>query len=161
LSPGSLFPDRQDGNSHRDCEQFGTAALVGKSNRVFLPITIPTAGLAFTEKNTTLGEVLNSLVTADVNADGKPDLAVTEPCGTDLQSNTYHGVVTILLGKGDGTFHATPSPAVDQYPSAVAVGDFNGEGKPDIAVLTYVGATVVILLGKGDGTFTAAPLTPR
>ena len=134
--------------------------LVGKSNPVFLPITVPTAGLAFTEKNTTLGEPLDALVTADFNGDGKPDLAVTEPCGTDINCYTYHGSVAILLGKGDGTFHAAPSPAVDQYPGALAVGDFNGDGKPDIAVLTYVGATVVILLGKGDGTFTAAPLTP-
>ncbi len=134
--------------------------LVGKSNPVFLPITIPTAGLAFTEKNIILGEVPNSIVTADFNGDGKADLAVTEPCGTDTQCNTYHGSVAILLGKGDGTFHAAPSPAVDQYPGALAVGDFNGDGKPDIAVLTYVGATVVILLGKGDGTFTPAPLTP-
>jgi FG-GAP-like repeat/FG-GAP repeat len=134
--------------------------LVGKSNPVFLPITIPTAGLAFTEKNITLGETPNSIVTADFNGDGKADLAVTEPCGTDTQCNTYHGSVAILLGKGDGSFHAAPSPAVDQYPGALAVGDFNGDGKPDIAVLTYVGATVVILLGNGDGTFTAAPLTP-
>jgi hypothetical protein len=134
--------------------------LVGKSNPVFLPITIPTAGLAFTEKNIILGEIPNSIVTADFNGDGKADLAVTEPCGADTQCNTYHGNVAILLGKGDGTFHAAPSPAVDQYPGALAVGDFNGDGKPDIAVLTYVGATVVILLGKGDGTFTAAPLTP-
>ncbi len=134
--------------------------LVGKSNPVFLPITIPTAGLAFTEKNIVLGEGPNSIVTADFNEDGKADLAVSEPCGTDTQCNTYHGNVAILLGKGDGTFHAAPSPAVDQYPGALAVGDFNGDGKPDIAVLTYVGATVVILLGHGDGTFTAAPLTP-
>jgi FG-GAP-like repeat/FG-GAP repeat len=134
--------------------------LVGKSNPVFLPITLPTAGLAFTQKNTTLGEVLDSIVTADFNGDGKPDLAVTEPCGTDINCSTYHGSVAILLGKGDGTFHIAPSPSVDQYPGALAVGDFNGDGKPDIAVLTYVGATVVILLGKGDGTFTAAPLAP-
>lgn len=134
--------------------------LVGKSNPVFLPITVPTAGVAFSQKNITLGEPLDAIVTADFNGDGKADLAVTEPCGTDVQCNTYHGSVAILLGKGDGTFHAAPSPAVDQYPGALAVGDFNGDGKPDIAVLTYVGATVVILLGKGDGTFTAAPLTP-
>ncbi len=134
--------------------------LVGKSNPVFLPITIPTAGVAFTEKNIILGEVPDSIVTADFNGDGKADLAVTEPCGTDTQCNTYHGSVAILLGKGDGTFHAAPSPAVDQYPGALAVGDFNGDGKPDIAVLEYAGATVVILLGNGDGTFTAAPLTP-
>jgi FG-GAP-like repeat/FG-GAP repeat len=134
--------------------------LVGKSNPVFLPITKPQAGLAFTEKNIILGEIPNSIVTADFNGDGKSDLAVSEPCGTDTQCNTYHGNVAILLGKGDGTFHAASSPAVDQYPASMAVGDFNGDGKPDIAVLTYVGATVVVLLGKGDGTFTTAPLTP-
>jgi hypothetical protein len=79
-----------------------TPLLVGKSNPVFLPITVPTSGLAFTEKNTTLGEVLNSIVTADFNGDGKPDLAVTEPCGTDIQCNTYHGSIAILLGRAMG-----------------------------------------------------------
>jgi len=134
--------------------------LVGKSNPVFLPITVPTAGLAFSEKNITLGEGPDAIVTADFNGDGKPDLAVSEPCGGDLTCSTYHGNVAILLGKGDGNFQIAPSQAVDQYPGALAVGDFNGDGKPDLAVLTYVGATVVILLGKGDGTFTAAPLSP-
>ena len=135
--------------------------LVGKSNPVFLPITVPTAGVAFSQKNIILGETPNSMVTADFNGDGKPDLAVSEPCGSDLTCYTYHGNIAILLGKGDGTFHAAASPAVDQYPGALAVGDFNGDGKPDIAVVTLVGSTVVILLGKGDGTFTAAPLSPR
>ncbi len=134
--------------------------LVGKSNPVFLPITVPTAGVAFSQKNIILGETPNSMVTADFNGDGKPDLAVSEPCGSDLTCYTYHGNIAILLGKGDGTFHAAASPAVDQYPGALAVGDFNGDGKPDIAVVTLVGSTVVILLGKGDGTFTAAPLSP-
>jgi len=134
--------------------------LVGKSNPVFLPITVPTAGVAFSQKNITLGEPLNAIVTADFNGDGKPDLAVSEPCGSDVTCSTYHGSIAILLGKGDGTFHAAASPAVDQYPGALAVGDFNGDGKQDIAVVTFVGATVSILLGKGDGTFTAAPLSP-
>jgi hypothetical protein len=137
-----------------------TPPLVGKSNAVFLPITVPTAGVAFSQKNITLGEPLNAIVTADFNGDGKADLAVSEPCGSDVTCSTYHGSVAILVGKGDGTFQAAASPAVDQYPGALAVGDFNGDGKQDIAVVTFVGATVAILLGKGDGTFTVAPLSP-
>src|SRR5205807_10403528 len=70
------------------------------------------------------------------------------------------GTVSILLGRGDGTFQAARSYPV-AYAASVAVGDFNGDGKLDLAVANYgtppdyVG-TVSVLLGKGDGTFGAA-----
>ncbi len=41
-------------------------------------------------------------------------------------------------------------------PDSVAVGDFNGDGKPDLAVANYGDGTVSVLLGNGDGTFQAA-----
>jgi hypothetical protein len=132
--------------------------LVGESNPVLLPITLPTPGLAFTEKKITMGVVLDGLVSADFNGDGKADLAVSEPFGNDGLFN--NGNVAILLGKGDGTFTAAPTPAVHRYAGELVVGDFNGDGKPDIAVLSYEYATVDILLGTGDGTFSAAPVSP-
>ena len=46
--------------------------------------------------------------------------------------------------------------AVGSSPRSVAVGDFNGDGFPDLAVTNYGDDTVSILLGKGDGTFQAA-----
>ncbi len=87
----------------------------------------------------------SSVIAADFNEDGNMDLAVTD-------SSTVPGTVSILLGKGDGTFQ----PAVD-YPTAakalsVTAGDFNGDGKLDLAVSASSGF-VSVLLGKGDGTF--------
>jgi hypothetical protein len=64
--------------------------------------------------------------------------------------------VTILLGNGDGTFTAAASPATGMAPNSLAVGDFNGDGIPDLAVANAGSSNVTILLGNGDGTFTAA-----
>ena len=93
----------------------------------------------------------------DFNGDGKPDLAVTNQSGGPN--------VTVLLGNGDGTFQppvdysVVPSfePTGTQYYTetlGVAVGDFNGDGKLDLAVGTYSNA-VCVLMGNGDGTFQA------
>src|SRR6202040_650868 len=61
--------------------------------------------------------------------------------------------VSILLGKGDGTFQDAVSFAAGKECQYVAVGDFNGDGKLDLAVANQVLPTVSILLGNGDGTF--------
>ena len=89
----------------------------------------------------------------DFNGDGKMDLAI---------ANSGGNTVTILLGNGDGTFtQALNSPVtVGNGPGAMAVGDFNGDGKTDIAVANYADNTVTILLGNGDGTFTQAAGSP-
>src|SRR5438067_398526 len=46
--------------------------------------------------------------------------------------------------------------AVANYPDSVAVGDFEGDGYPDLAVANFGDGTVSILLGKGDGIFQPA-----
>ena len=60
--------------------------------------------------------------------------------------------VSVLLGKGDGTFQTQKTYAVGNGPNSVAVGDFNGDGKADLAVANYDN-NVSVLLGNGDGTF--------
>ena len=88
---------------------------------------------------------------ADVNSDDRLDLAVTG--GLSASNNNVH----MLLGNGDGTFKAARGFAVGWFASFVAVGDFNGDGRPDLAVAERRGHIVSALLGRGDGTFLTAP----
>jgi hypothetical protein len=78
---------------------------------------------------------------ADLNGDGIPDLIEI------LQDAN----IVVLLGKGDGTFQTARPLSTGSYGNVLAVGDFNGDGKLDIA--TTSSASVYILLGHGDGTF--------
>jgi hypothetical protein len=105
-----------------------------------------------------VGATPSTIAAADFNGDGNLDLAVTLQLGNR---------VGILLGNGDGTFtQATGSPIQMTGPSMftrAAVGDFNGDGTPDLLVqgissgITLAPASV--LLGNGDGTFTASTAT--
>ena len=94
-----------------------------------------------------------SVAVGDFNGDGRPDLAI---------ANKNSNNVTVLLGTGAGEFAAAPdSPfPVGTDPVSVAVGDFNGDGKPDLAVANGVSNTITVLLGTGTGGFTAAPGSP-
>lgn len=84
---------------------------------------------------------ITDLVTANSNCQ-------TPPCNT--------GSVSVLLGNGDGTFQPHVDYPARLEPVSVAVADFNGDGKLDLAVANYQSLTVSILLGNGDGTFQPA-----
>jgi hypothetical protein len=85
---------------------------------------------------------------ADLTNDGKLDLVVT---------SSALNVVYVMLGNGDGTFQTAHYFGAEMNPSSVVVGDFNGDGIPDLAVSNsgYQGS-VSVLLGNGDGTFQPA-----
>jgi len=71
-------------------------------------------------------------------------------------ANTNSNTVSILFGRGNGTFRPRLDFAAGQLPAFVASGDFNDDGKPDLAVANETGfstSTVSILLGNGNGTF--------
>ncbi len=92
---------------------------------------------------------INTLVAGDFNGDGRLDLAA----GSNLLSGqTQTGLVTVLLGNGDGTFRAQPAVTVATSVSAVAAADFNGDHRLDLVATSRFGV-VTVLLGKGDGTF--------
>ena len=61
--------------------------------------------------------------------------------------------MSVLLGNGDGTFQNQVTYAVGSYPVALVAGDFNGDGRTDLAVANYGDNDVSVLLGNGDGTF--------
>jgi hypothetical protein len=93
------------------------------------------------------------IAVADFNRDGKLDLAVTFIDG-GLIGPTDSGLM--FLGKGDGTFgEVLPflgNARVDD-PDGLVAGDFNGDGKMDLAVIASRWGNVDVLLGNGDGTF--------
>jgi hypothetical protein len=90
----------------------------------------------------------------DFNGDGKPDLVTAEQARSEHPRNNT-GFVTVRLGSGDGTFQAPLEYKFASVPLFVAVGDFNKDGKLDVAVALN-GGSVAILLGNGDGTFKTA-----
>jgi hypothetical protein len=85
------------------------------------------------------------VATADFNKDGNLDLAVA----------TGNNSVSVLLGNGTGSFPTHVQYAVPGNPVAIIVGDFNGDGIPDIATADQFTSEVSILIGNGDGTFQA------
>jgi hypothetical protein len=104
-----------------------------------------TAGLFYS------GGFSASAAVGDFNGDGKLDTAVVSGGSAALGGSG----VTVSLGNGDGTFTlASGSPiSLGTYLSAIAIADFNGDGKLDLAVTDSSGNAVIILLGNGDGTF--------
>jgi hypothetical protein len=108
--------------------------------------------------------ILQFVAVADFNKDGKLDVVATNSANLISCTSQPCGVVEIFTGNGDGTFTQTPATyttgqsSTDSTRSAlgVVVGDFNGDGWPDLAVVNnYSGtsADVAILLNDGTGKF--------
>jgi len=138
---------------------------------------VPMTPQRTTESNTSLflpvvtydpaGQSL-SVAVADVNEDDKLDLLVANACiavpGSDHNSDCAEGSISVLLGKGDGTFQSAVSyKSGGGIASWLAAADVNRDGKRDMLVANCgpIGINtcglgdgdVGVLLGNGDGTF--------
>jgi hypothetical protein len=117
----------------------GIAISLGNGDGTFAAPLVP---------NVDSGDGINAFGVGDFNGDGITDLVVDD-------EDT--GKLTVLLGKGDGTFAAGQTLLFSTI--SIAIADFNGDGKLDMALAGSSQTT--ILLGNGDGTFTAAPNPPQ
>src|SRR5207248_3145110 len=112
-----------------------------------------------------------SVTSGDFNRDGKADLAVADGLGINNTLDTkYPAGVTILLGKGNGTFttagqyHSLPTPDAGNdgkgggdivNPELITAADLNGDGKLDLVESLY-DHNIDVFLGNGNGTFHSA-----
>jgi uncharacterized protein (TIGR03437 family) len=133
------------GPSFSDPSQALTVFL-GNGDGTFGPASYYPAGFDSIGGNST------TFVAADFNGDGVTDLVF----GTNPSGANPPGSVNVMLGNGDGIFKPAVKYAVTGPPSSLAVGDFNEDGKPDIAASVAVTGQAIeieLLLGNGDGTF--------
>ena len=127
----------------------------GSSNFVYFPVAMPQAAVNFTQAQGSpiAAYFATALVAADLNKDGKPDIALA-----------YDVDVAALVGNGDGTFaQATGSPinlnllpwqGITPYPGTLTVGDFNNSGNLGLAVTEFQNSLAIAFLGTGNGSFT-------
>ena len=101
------------------------------------PLTIGAETLALPEPSILAG-------VADVNGDGVPDIVA-------ITRQDAAVAISVFIGNGDGTFQPPLSTPLDSVPSSFVTGDFNGDGKSDVAVADVPGGE--IFLSTGNGTF--------
>lgn len=150
---GSIWVSVADvnGDGRQDLVMLGTGSvsvMLGNGNGTFQPAVNYAVGSG----------ARGGVAIGDFNGDGKPDLALA---GGPLDS--AHFAVDILINKGDGTFNPYTVVPVGLAARAVTAGDFNGDGRVDLAVASGEGynnqlstsdpAGITILLGNGNGTF--------
>src|SRR6516165_7739772 len=139
--------------------------LLGNGNGTFgAPVTTVTDTSTFAGFGLS-GNGQSSISTADFNGDGKLDLVVVnnkdfnQPIGHGFFSSAPGpGTVSVLLGNGDGTFQAPRNSAVGSLAMTVAVGDFNGDGRPDFAVNNLQSNSLSVFTNSGGGNFSSSTI---
>ena len=134
------------------CASGAVGVLLGNGDGTFQPgVSYPSGGY-----------YTRSIAVADLNGNGKLDLVVANMCIASSNCSN-NGTVSVLFGNGDGSFQAPINyPAGAYEPLSLSLGDFDGDGKTDIALVSQsvsgsnTAGVVSVLLGNGNGTFQPA-----
>jgi hypothetical protein len=98
-----------------------------------------------------------SLAIADLNGDGEPDVVTANGSSSPAGEDDWVDTVSVLLNRGGGRFRPRrdyQAPVNDRLEfSSVAIGDLNGDSKPDVATADGNDFAVSALLNKGTGSF--------
>jgi hypothetical protein len=145
--PASPVVAAADFNS--DGRQDIAVAGSGRNRQIVL---LNGGNLTFTQTAYRAGFNATNLRAADVDADGDPDLM------SATLGSTSTGTLSYLKNRGNGTF--APSDSIDEgaQPSDVDVADFNGDGRPDLAVANSGATTGAIQPQRPDGSFANPPI---
>jgi subtilisin-like proprotein convertase family protein len=140
-SPYAVAVSNFNGDTNQDLAVINSASnnvsiFLGNGNGTFSTAT-----------NFTVGASPISVAVGDFNNDAKQDLAVANFGGF------FSGTVSILLGNGTGGFSAPTTLRTRTQPSYVAIGNFNSDNLPDLAVATFGSNSVAIFSNTGGGNF--------
>ena len=140
-----------------DFNQDGNFDVAGLNSTSVTVVLQDDAATALSVKTYKINGSPATLIAADVNGDGFPDIVVAD--GGDPYTGS-NGGLWVLLNNKDGTFASPVEYPAGVEPTFLFAADFNGDGKLDLVASDSGAATIVVLLGNGDGTFQAAVSMP-
>ena len=159
-NPTALVAGAFDGDQNLDLaiatlNYPGVDLTVPEERRRLLANSMPTKGGTYSLK----ASDIKTLVTGDFNGDGRLDLAAANYLSSDDYS--FAQSLTVILGIGNGQFQEQPMVPLSNPVRGLVAGDFNGDGRLDLAATDFTAGQVIPLLGTGTGDFVPPVLAPN